>query len=84
MISASRCKLLSKGAGACARAGSHERLRPTKPTMGGKGACTLVTILRNMYRDTPSGRTPAADLVIRRYLEEGSKIAREVTARYAN
>src|SRR5712671_7612138 len=33
MISASRCKLLSKGAGACARAGSHERLRPTKPTM---------------------------------------------------
>jgi len=28
--------------------------------------------------------TPAADLVIRRYLEEGSKIAREMTARYAN
>ena len=28
--------------------------------------------------------TPAADLVIRRYLYEGSKIAREVTARYAN
>ena len=28
--------------------------------------------------------TPAADLVIRRYLEEGSKIARDVTARYAN
>src|SRR3954451_6520082 len=28
--------------------------------------------------------TPSADLVIRRYLEEGSKIAREVTARYAN
>jgi uncharacterized protein (TIGR02301 family) len=28
--------------------------------------------------------TPAADIVIRRYLEEGSKIAREVTARYAN
>jgi uncharacterized protein (TIGR02301 family) len=28
--------------------------------------------------------TPAADLVIRRYLEEGSKIAREVTARYSN
>jgi uncharacterized protein (TIGR02301 family) len=28
--------------------------------------------------------TPAADLVIRRYLEEGSKIARETTARYAN
>jgi uncharacterized protein (TIGR02301 family) len=28
--------------------------------------------------------TPAADLVIRRYLEEGSKIARETTARYGN
>ena len=28
--------------------------------------------------------TPAADLVIRRYLEEGSKIARETTARYSN
>ena len=28
--------------------------------------------------------TPAADIVIRRYLEEGSKIAREMTARYAN
>jgi uncharacterized protein (TIGR02301 family) len=28
--------------------------------------------------------TPAANLVIRRYLEEGSRIAREVTARYAN
>ena len=28
--------------------------------------------------------TPAAELVIRRYLEEGSKIAREMTARYAN
>ena len=28
--------------------------------------------------------TPAADLVIRRYLDEGSKIARDVTARYAN
>jgi uncharacterized protein (TIGR02301 family) len=28
--------------------------------------------------------TPAAELVIRRYLAEGSSIAREVTARYAN
>jgi uncharacterized protein (TIGR02301 family) len=28
--------------------------------------------------------TPAAGEVIRRYLDEGSKIAREVTARYAN
>jgi len=28
--------------------------------------------------------TPAADLAIRRYLDEGAKIAREITARYAN
>ena len=28
--------------------------------------------------------TPAADLVIRRYLQEGAKIARDITARYAN
>ena len=28
--------------------------------------------------------TSSADLVIRRYLEEGEKIAREITARYAN
>jgi uncharacterized protein (TIGR02301 family) len=28
--------------------------------------------------------TPAADAVIRRYLEEGAKLARDITARYAN
>ncbi len=28
--------------------------------------------------------TPAADAVIRRYLDEGAKIARDITARYAN
>jgi uncharacterized protein (TIGR02301 family) len=28
--------------------------------------------------------TPAADVVIRRYLEEGAKISREITARYSN
>jgi len=28
--------------------------------------------------------TPAADLAIRRYLDEGTKIAREITARYGN
>jgi len=28
--------------------------------------------------------TPAADFAIRRYLREGAKIAREITARYAN
>jgi uncharacterized protein (TIGR02301 family) len=28
--------------------------------------------------------TPAADFAIRRYLDEGARIAREITARYAN
>ena len=28
--------------------------------------------------------TPTADIVIRRYMEEGAKIARDTTARYAN
>jgi len=28
--------------------------------------------------------TPAAEIAIRRYLDEGAKIAREITARYAN
>ena len=36
------------------------------------------------FQQTYRTCTPAADLVIRRYLEEGSKIARELTARYAN
>ena len=36
------------------------------------------------YQQTYRTCTPAADLVIRRYLEEGSKIARDMTARYAN
>jgi uncharacterized protein (TIGR02301 family) len=36
------------------------------------------------FQQTYRSCTPAAGLVIRRYLEEGSKIAREVTARYSN
>ncbi len=36
------------------------------------------------FQQTYRTCTPAADLVIRRYLDEGAKIAREVTARYAN
>jgi uncharacterized protein (TIGR02301 family) len=36
------------------------------------------------YLQTYHSCTPAADLAVRRYLEEGSKIAREVTARYSN
>src|SRR5260370_42665413 len=36
------------------------------------------------YLQTYRTSTPAADVVIRRYLEECSKIAPEVTARYSN
>ena len=36
------------------------------------------------FQQTYRNCTPAADVVIRRYLDEGSRIAREVTARYAN
>jgi uncharacterized protein (TIGR02301 family) len=36
------------------------------------------------FQQTYRACTPAADLAIRRYLEEGSKIAREITARYGN
>ena len=36
------------------------------------------------FQQTYRTCTPAADLAVRRYLEEGSKIARDITARYAN
>jgi uncharacterized protein (TIGR02301 family) len=36
------------------------------------------------FQQTYRTCTPAADMAIRRYLAEGSKIARDVTARYAN
>jgi uncharacterized protein (TIGR02301 family) len=36
------------------------------------------------FKQTYRTCTPAAGVAIRRYLNEGSKIAREITARYAN
>lgn len=36
------------------------------------------------FQQTYRTCTPAADLAIRRYLDEGAKIAREITARYGN
>lgn len=47
----------------------------------------IVASFNNGYRgfeQTYRTCTPAADLAIRRYLDEGAKIAREITARYAN
>lgn len=37
-----------------------------------------------LYQQSYRTCTPAADTAIRKYLQEGTKIAREVTARYAN
>lgn len=36
------------------------------------------------FQQTYRTCTPAADLAIRRYLQEGARISREVTARYTN
>jgi uncharacterized protein (TIGR02301 family) len=36
------------------------------------------------FQQTYRTCTPAADLAIRRYLDEGARIARDITARYAN
>ncbi|HET9903588.1 MAG TPA: TIGR02301 family protein [Xanthobacteraceae bacterium] len=36
------------------------------------------------FRQTYRSCTPAANVAIRRYLDEGGRIAREITARYAN
>ncbi|HEU4661962.1 MAG TPA: TIGR02301 family protein [Pseudolabrys sp.] len=47
----------------------------------------IVTSYNRGYRgfeQTYRTCTPAATIVIRRYLDEGAKIAREITARYAN
>ena len=46
----------------------------------------MVASFNRGYRGFQSYRacTSVADVVVRRYLEEGAKIAREITARYAN
>jgi len=38
----------------------------------------------NSFQQTYRTCTPAATVVIRRYLDEGARIARDLTARYAN
>jgi uncharacterized protein (TIGR02301 family) len=37
-----------------------------------------------VFQQTYRSCTPAANVAIRRYLQEGAKISREITARYAN
>ena len=54
---------------------------------GGERKARLTTAFNHGYRTYQQSYrtcTPAADVVIRRYLDEGSKIARDMTARYAN
>lgn len=54
---------------------------------GGERRRKIVASFNRGYRgfqQTYRSCTPAADLAIRRYLDEGAKIAREITARYAN
>ncbi len=54
---------------------------------GGERKRRIVARFNSGYRgfeQTYRTCTPAADLAIRRYLDEGAKIAREITARYAN
>jgi uncharacterized protein (TIGR02301 family) len=36
------------------------------------------------FQQTYRNCTPAADIAIRRYLDEGARISRDITARYAN
>ena len=52
----------------------------------GKRHDDMVASFNRGYRGFQSYRacTSVADVVVRRYLEEGAKIARDITARYAN
>ena len=52
----------------------------------GKRHNDMVASFNRGYRSFQSYRTctSVADVVIRRYLEEGAKVARDITARYAN
>ncbi|HZS65134.1 MAG TPA: TIGR02301 family protein [Xanthobacteraceae bacterium] len=56
-------------------------------TAPGERRARIVASFNRGYRNfqqTYRTCTPAADFAIRRYLEEGAKISREITARYAN
>ena len=56
-------------------------------TPGGERRDKLVAGFNRGYRgfqQTYRTCTPAAEIVIRRYLDEGARISRDITARYAN
>jgi uncharacterized protein (TIGR02301 family) len=55
--------------------------------LSGERRSRLVVSFNRGYRgfqQTYRSCTPAADLAVRRYLDEGAKISREITARYSN
>ncbi len=56
-------------------------------TPGGERRTRMVASFNRGYHDFQQSYracTPAANLAIRRYLDEGAKISRDLTARYAN
>jgi uncharacterized protein (TIGR02301 family) len=56
-------------------------------TVSGERRSRLVVSFNRGYRvfqQTYRTCTPAADVAVRRYLDEGAKISREITARYSN
>jgi uncharacterized protein (TIGR02301 family) len=64
-----------------------QSLVEAEATSGGDRRDRLVASFNRGFRgfqETYRNCTPAAELVIRRYLEEGARISRDITARYAN
>src|SRR3979411_1878512 len=59
---------------------------PAEPPWGDRRARLIAGFNRgyNGFQQTCRTCTPAASVAIRRYIEEGSRISRDLTARYAN
>jgi uncharacterized protein (TIGR02301 family) len=66
--------------------GEMQALLAAEAPAGERRARMMVSFNRGYrgFQQTYRTCTPAASLAIRRYLAEGAKIAREITARYAN
>ncbi|HXF89917.1 MAG TPA: TIGR02301 family protein [Xanthobacteraceae bacterium] len=66
--------------------GEMQALLAAEAPAGERRARMMVSFNRGYrgFQQTYRTCTPAAGLAIRRYLAEGAKIAREITARYAN
>lgn len=66
--------------------GEMQALLAAEAPAGERRARMMVSFNRGYrgFQQTYRTCTPAANLAIRRYLVEGAKIAREITARYAN